>query len=605
MAVTAYRAGALWRISKQITKPRISGTIFQRLKELNIGKPFRGSRGGTYKQRHIAVVNSLTGCRPILTRGTNVNNVIELTCAQHDLSNLGYKSDCAIPSIPEAIPIEVISNKRQNQPKDNHERVSVLKTLTEQFKWDLPTVLNTNVRSLCNKMDELDLMLRNKSVHIAGITETWCTSEHPEEAVSVGGYNTLRRDRGDRIGGGVICYIRADIPFKLWPQFECGLETLWLTAHPCKLPRQFSILLIGVVYHPPNANNREMLRHISSCIDAIMKDHPFAGIILMGDFNSLPDNSLKSSYNLKQIVTVPTRGDKVLDKVLTNMNSLYSTLEVLNPLGKADHSVVICNPLPAYKTPAPKSEPVLVRSSGKNQRAFFADGLIKADWRPLYAMSTCEQQLDYLHSTITTLLDSFMPFRTTRKCPTDRPWVTVQFKDLMKQRNKAFAAIRGTPKHRIDPRLLSQYNQLRNKVNRINRDLRSAYYKASVEELKSTNSRKWWNGVKVLTGSSSKGGNELRGLANSLCDGDDQKLADMINIFFQSVSADLPKPDKSRLPSNNDNVPDRYIITVLEVEKQLFKLDTRKAPGLDNIPTWVLHDFPGILAPTSELRTIA
>ena len=29
----------------------------------------------------------------------------------------------------------------------------------------------------------------------------------------------------------------------------------------------------------------------------------------------------------------------------------------------------------------------------------------------------------------------------------------------------------------------------------------------------------------------------------------------------------------------------------------MFKLDTRKAPGPDNIPTWVLHDFPGILAP--------
>ena len=40
-----------------------------------------------------------------------------------------------------------------------------------------------------------------------------------------------------------------------------------------------------------------------------------------------------------------------------------------------------------------------------------------------------------------------------------------------------------------------------------------------------------------------------------------------------------------------------YIIPVLEVEKQPMKLDTKKAPGPDNIPMWVLHDFLGYLAP--------
>ena len=63
------------------------------------------------------------------------------------------------------------------------------------------------------------------------------------------------------------------------------------------------------------------------------------------------------------------------------------------------------------------------------------------------------------------------------------------------------------------------------------------------------------------------------------------------------VSADLPKLDKSRLPPRSDHIHDKYIISMLQVEKQLMKLDNSKAPGPDGIPTWILHDFPGILAP--------
>ena len=298
--------------------------------------------------------------------------------------------------------------KRINPPKSLHPSSQVLQTITEPYKWDLPTVLNTNARSLSNKLDELDLVLQANNVGIAGISETWCTSDMPDEALAINGYNIVRRDREFRRGGGVMCYVRSDIPFKTWPALQSEQETIWITARPSKLPRQFSTLLIGTLYHPPNANNRDMLSHLTTSIDTILKDHPYAGILLMGDFNSLKDNSLKGAYNLKQIVQKPTRGSKVLDKVLTNMSSLYDTPTVSNPLGAADHNIVTCQPLPAYLTSVPKPQPVLARSSGKNQKALLADSVIKADWRPLYEMDSCEEKLDYFQSTLTSMLDLHM-----------------------------------------------------------------------------------------------------------------------------------------------------------------------------------------------------
>ena len=43
-------------------------------------------------------------------------------------------------------------------------------------------------------------------------------------------------------------------------------------------------------------------------------------------------------------------------------------------------------------------------------------------------------------------------------------------------------------------------------------------------------------------------------------------------------------------------IPDNYIMSVQQVEKQLLKLKTRKAAGPDNIPSWLLKDFADVLA---------
>ena len=75
-----------------------------------------------------------------------------------------------------------------------------------------------------------------------------------------------------------------------------------------------------------------------------------------------------------------------------------------------------------------------------------------------------------------------------------------------------------------------------------------------------------------------------------------RKSANLINEFFQSVSADIPKLDNARLMLRSDHIPGTYIISMLEVEKQLMNLDISNGPGPNGIPTWILHTFPGILA---------
>ena len=148
------------------------------------------------------------------------------------------------------------------------------------------------------------------------------------------------------------------------------------------------------------------------------------------------------------------------------MHSFYKTPEVISPLGTADHNVVICTLLPDYMSPVAEVRTVLTRSSGQNQRAFFADALLKTNWQQLYAIDSCDEQFNMLQSTITNILDTHMPLKKTKKCSSDRPWITPRFKELITRRQQAFKN-----------KNIALYNELRNKVNRTNKKLRGAYYK--------------------------------------------------------------------------------------------------------------------------------
>ena len=68
------------------------------------------------------------------------------------------------------------------------------------------------------------------------------------------------------------------------------------------MPKEISHLLIGAIYFPPKANSYEMIDYLISSLDTVTHSHPCAGILLLGDFNQLPDAQLKS-FPLQQIVT--------------------------------------------------------------------------------------------------------------------------------------------------------------------------------------------------------------------------------------------------------------------------------------------------------------
>ena len=65
------------------------------------------------------------------------------------------------------------------------------------------------------------------------------------------------------------------------------------------------------------------------------------------------------------------------------------------------------------------------------------------------------------------------------------------------------------------------------------------------------------------------------------------------------MSSDIPKSDKFKVAPMDptEPIPDKYIIFVADVEKQVMKMNIWQAPDADNLPIWVLRYFAGVLAP--------
>ena len=60
---------------------------------------------------------------------------------------------------------------------------------------------------------------------------------------------------------------------------------------------------------------------------------------------------LSKSQPINQIVNFPTRNNKVLDVILTNVSDRFSNIVPLPPLGNSDHTVVKCSFVQFEKNP--------------------------------------------------------------------------------------------------------------------------------------------------------------------------------------------------------------------------------------------------------------
>ena len=97
-----------------------------------------------------------------------------------------------------------------------------------------------------------------------------------------------------------------------------------------------------------------MIDHLVSNSHFLLSKYPDAALFIGGDINNLPLAPILSSIpHARQIVTKPTRGDRILDVIITNIPQYYGEPDVVSPVFPdkpgcgvpSDHGVPVAVPL--------------------------------------------------------------------------------------------------------------------------------------------------------------------------------------------------------------------------------------------------------------------
>ena len=144
---------------------------------------------------------------------------------------------------------------------------------------NLPTIRgfkisHLNVRSITHKMDSIRLLLKDNTLDIFTVSETWLSPKVTDAEITIPGYSVVRKDRNSR-GGGVAMFIRNGIPFKTRMDItdnntNCESLLIEINRHKCK--KQF----VCCIYKPPDFATEILVNHLEDIIAKVPEGADFA-----------------------------------------------------------------------------------------------------------------------------------------------------------------------------------------------------------------------------------------------------------------------------------------------------------------------------------------
>ncbi|XP_075150628.1 uncharacterized protein LOC142224726 [Haematobia irritans] len=233
-------------------------------------------------------------------------------------------------------------------------------TMLSPFQ-DCLNVSHWNCRSLKTpgKIYELRDIVGNSALDIFAVSETWLSSEVPDNAVSISGYNLSRNDRiPPKRGGGVAIYTRRGIRHRV----VCRIADLHCESLFIEVGNAGRKLLSGVVYL--SMGNLQKFEEFHRQFFA-----EYSNVTVVGDFNcnlfdttkAISVRSLCMRYNLSiahnsrpSHFDLSRRSTSLIDFILVRDNSIIRYTNQVQCPSVSDHALIIaslsftCRVIPEY-----------------------------------------------------------------------------------------------------------------------------------------------------------------------------------------------------------------------------------------------------------------
>ena len=425
------------------------------------------------------------------------------------------------------------------------------------------------------------------------------------------GYSTpFRRDRGCSQAGGILVYIREDIPCKqIKPQNLSGnIESIFIELN---LRKTKWLLTCG--YNPHKENISYFLSHVSKELDTLIGNYD--NLLLVGDFNSeISEDVMKDfsqTYNLKNLIQEPTcyknpNNPSSIDVFLTNRKNSFhdsSTIET----GLSDHHKMIITVLKHY---VKKKQPKTINYrcyKHFNESVFRNELIIK-----LQNFNKETMNYDEFKNIFMVILDSHAPKKKKVIRGNNAPFMNKDLSKAFMHRSKLKNLFNKDPTE-VNKKL---YNKQRNYcVSLLKREKKKHYNNLDLNVF--NDNKTFWKRIKPLFSDKQKGlQKDIILVENDKITSNKQEVAEKLNNFFidsvdtldiehfihedeemtSTINIDVIIKRYETHPSilkikENVKIDNKFTfndITAGELQVDILELDKNKA-GLENdIPTKIL-----------------
>ena len=514
-----------------------------------------------------------------------------------------------------------------------------IKKLRKKLKADLPLsfseikkrkneilVLSFNIRSMINKLEELENIILQLDPDIICLTETWLDDTTPKTYNPIDGYTLIRKDRTEEFktkhnkkkGGGVAILhknkLRVDIKPKLCDDVE---DILWVQV---KTKQPF---LLGTIYKPKYSDITKETRNPSTLEDNIMKAQAITkDIIINGDLNidmrkkKNPEtkklNEISKTHNLKQLIKKTTRINTstntktIIDHIWTQkdadlINESGTCTGLSDHMGtymKIDRSI---NNQPRAK--------IKVRCYKNYKKEDFANDIKNSISQSKLENLVEKKELNKAALLLTEILNEnankHAPIIeiTPSENRKPAPWYNDELQDLIRYKNKLIADSYIFGKKLLRTRITKTTNKIKSKK----RTLKTVYIKEEIKKAGKDN-KKLWKLLNILSNRkkqkkiiqpsdiTQEKANALNKVLANIGKETQEKIAQELKGNDSNTKSSLSTISPTTIHSDNAS----FIFTP-ETEENVGKIidniKTDAATGYDNIGPKIIKDIKEEIVP--------
>ena len=463
-----------------------------------------------------------------------------------------------------------------------------------------------NIDSLANKFEQLKEVI-GTYLDVIVLIETKLDSSFPTAQFSIAGYKEPFRQDRNKFGGGIMVFVREDIPSKTVTKhkFKRYIEGIFIELNLRKTK-----LLLFATYHSSHPTyglkDIEYLEEVGLALDVYSSYDKF---LLAGDFNMEEEETLLkeflNDYQAKNLVKENTcfkslHNPSCIDLYITNSyRSFQHTSTVSTGLSDC-HKMIVT----VMKTTCPKMDPevIIYRCYKKfSEDGFRSDLKIKLGEKKVETYETFE-------NIFLEVLDKHAPPKKKILRGNHKPYMTKVLRKAIMRRTAL--ENRYYTSKTVETR--KAYKKQKNYTDKLMKKEKKRFF-ANLSLNNFTDNKKFWNTVKPLFSETGLGSRKITLVHNENIISDDKEVAEAFNSFFknsvesldiykntclQDDATDLTDPVDIALkkfanhPSVNEikkNVNVRgkfsfYSVTKTIMEDELKSLKTKKASTFMNIP---------------------